>query len=798
MSRNESTWLTLRAGLEEIFLQEHHQSYTVLHNFQYPGKQTPQMIALIGQQTKSLSMHKLRFGLQSQDDNSGEIHLRADQDSLKHQSPILFADCELHNSLTIDYTGSEKLTRDIVRRPLKWHNPVSRGADPLLLAHMLYAKLIAPFSTVICFFAEDFGGLPLVAKVLASWLISFSNRPSDLPASTHSRVLILTRGEDSVNFDEQTATRRFILELGRESERHLGNWTGRSSGKAKQAELSRLLLAQFGGLRVLKLPSLDATPRTWRVLRSKILQDSLELHTRRKEAQVAFSAPHLTAFFHAACDHFCTDIVSPFNFIRASRVANPVPTELPSNLTTFLSLVDDSRILNFAVPVIASALVYNSYLDRMHSFLPASVFKYFFYQLCLCIDPFVAKGLPPVESSPQFTTAIEASFCQYASEVASTALDGITVHRKVLSRFPDVWKNIQSNVICLSCLSRRPEDTLQCRHSLCAPCTTAHGQSDDVEPWTFQVDHCPLCREPNGIKFHHKPDTAGVRAIIAEGGGIRGVIPLTFLQELEKVIDLPMKVQEHFDIAFGSSSGGLIILGLYFNQWSVAQCLDQFQSLSTQAFQKSTWLNLKPFKLVRSFLEVLLSFTTDSRYSSTGINNALKSAFGDNSPFFGGFSGGTKVAIVASTTHDSSTCILANYNGQGRRSQDCGYKFVRPTSIGKELLIWQAARASTAAPTYFKSFKGYHDGGLGGHNNPINLALWEQDTIWSRQKKQPDAVLSLGTGFKRRPDVDDEVEENLSFFRARRNSMAGAPKYPFATRTGAISQDEYRVLWRRT
>ncbi|PQE15357.1 Patatin-like serine hydrolase protein [Rutstroemia sp. NJR-2017a WRK4] len=31
---------------------------------------------------------------------------------------------------------------------------------------------------------------------------------------------------------------------------------------------------------------------------------------------------------------------------------------------------------------------------------------------------------------------------------------------------------------------------------------------------------------------------------------------------------------------------------------------------------------------------------------------------------------------------------------------------------------------------YFKPFREYQDDGLGGHNNPINLALWEQGLIW--------------------------------------------------------------------
>ncbi|ELR06817.1 hypothetical protein GMDG_08109 [Pseudogymnoascus destructans 20631-21] len=66
--------------------------------------------------------------------------------------------------------------------------------------------------------------------------------------------------------------------------------------------------------------------------------------------------------------------------------------------------------------------------------------------------------------------------------------------------------------------------------------------------------------------------------------------------------------------------------------------------------------------------------------------------------------------------------------------------------VGREMKVWEAARATSAASPYFKPYKGYHDGGLGGHNNPVNLALWEQDLLWDRKGKQPDFVLSLGTG----------------------------------------------------
>jgi hypothetical protein len=58
---------------------------------------------------------------------------------------------------------------------------------------------------------------------------------------------------------------------------------------------------------------------------------------------------------------------------------------------------------------------------------------------------------------------------------------------------------------------------------------------------------------------------------------------------------------------------------------------------------------------------------------------------------------------------------------------------------------------------FFTAYKGYHDGGLGGHNNPVNLAIWEQNWIWDREGKPPDFVLSLGTGSKAHNNVAKET-----------------------------------------
>ncbi|PQE15346.1 hypothetical protein CJF32_00010812 [Rutstroemia sp. NJR-2017a WRK4] len=167
--------------------------------------------------------------------------------------------------------------------------------------------------------------------------------------------------------------------------------------------------------------------------------------------------------------------------------------------------------------------------------------------------------------------------------------------------------------------------------------------------------------------------TAGIRSIIAEGGGIRGIIPLAFLKELETAIALPTGIHEYFDLAFGSSSGALVILGLFLNKWSVEECLTKFQDLSHLIFRKRILFQKKflVLKFVGRILEIIFTVAADSRYSSAGINRALQETFGIESSLFEA-AVGLKIGVTATTTDDCSTCIFANYNGQEARSENCG------------------------------------------------------------------------------------------------------------------------------
>jgi patatin-like phospholipase/acyl hydrolase len=79
--------------------------------------------------------------------------------------------------------------------------------------------------------------------------------------------------------------------------------------------------------------------------------------------------------------------------------------------------------------------------------------------------------------------------------------------------------------------------------------------------------------------------------------------------------------------------------------------------------------------------------------------------------------------------------------------------------------IWQAARATSAAPSFFKEITidqpppgiAYVDGGL-GYNNPSELALREAAELWPKSKTF--CLVSIGTGHPNPEELVDTSKQN--------------------------------------
>ncbi|KAH7173285.1 uncharacterized protein B0J16DRAFT_405679 [Fusarium flagelliforme] len=315
---------------------------------------------------------------------------------------------------------------------------------------------------------------------------------------------------------------------------------------------------------------------------------------------------------------------------------------------------------------------------------------------------------------------------------------------------------------CLSCLSNTPTNMLPCKpqeHGVCEDCIKRCNHSTGEES-LIQMSFCPLgCSftcTPWSIRV--KPRTAGARILTLDGGGIRGIIELVILSKIEKEVGLGIRIQELFDLVIGTSTGGLVALGVFERNWNMGHAENIFSDLSRQAFSIRKALAVP---VISKFAEPFCEF----KYKSAGINNSLQKAF-EGDYLFGQTknrrkSGDqVKVGVVAQVEGRNQPCLIANYSRNpidkqkdGTEAYDC---LQREDEQSNDFLTWQAARATSAAPILFKPYihqqtqKVYIDGAV-VRNNPVRLAYEEATRIW-KSTKPPDIIVSVGTGIL----VDDK------------------------------------------
>lgn len=164
-------------------------------------------------------------------------------------------------------------------------------------------------------------------------------------------------------------------------------------------------------------------------------------------------------------------------------------------------------------------------------------------------------------------------------------------------------------------------------------------------------------------------------------GGIRGLVELETLRQIEIALGGNLPIQAFFDLMVGTrfvfvfraimirlgplltgsylrigySTGGIVALGLGAMGWSVNTCIDRFRELCTEAFTRR-----RGGILVESFYH--------SKYQTTTLESALQKAFSDHRLLFGGGCQpnssipAVKVAVTSFSLVENKTAVLSNYN----------------------------------------------------------------------------------------------------------------------------------------
>jgi hypothetical protein len=145
----------------------------------------------------------------------------------------------------------------------------------------------------------------------------------------------------------------------------------------------------------------------------------------------------------------------------------------------------------------------------------------------------------------------------YEQMKAHTNVSVVNYHLQRLMDIQQYLTPLRSHKTCLCCLLRAPEKVFSCGHSICDTCVRTFGKKKSEERNSFSFSHCILCGEQNKkADISLTPFTAGVRLLSLDGGGVRGVIPLVFLQHLEGSLSgFQVPFREFFDFVCGTSAG---------------------------------------------------------------------------------------------------------------------------------------------------------------------------------------------------------------------------------------------------
>ncbi|GER52967.1 Ca2+-independent phospholipase A2 [Striga asiatica] len=269
----------------------------------------------------------------------------------------------------------------------------------------------------------------------------------------------------------------------------------------------------------------------------------------------------------------------------------------------------------------------------------------------------------------------------------------------------------------------------------------------------------------------------GLRILTMDGGGMKGLATVKILKEIEK--GTGKHIHELFDLICGTSTGGMLAVALGIKLMSLEKCEEIYKELGKLVFaepvpkenEAATWRE-KLDQLYKSSSQSFRVVVHGSKHSADQFERLLKEMCADDDgdlliesalkkvPKV--FVVSTLVSVVPAQpfifrnyqypagTPEISSAISENLTtgGQGVATTGAQVGYKRNAFIGScKHQIWQAIRASSAAPYYLDDFSDgiyrWQDGAIVA-NNPTIFAIREAQLLWPDSKI--DCLVSIGCG----------------------------------------------------
>lgn len=223
------------------------------------------------------------------------------------------------------------------------------------------------------------------------------------------------------------------------------------------------------------------------------------------------------------------------------------------------------------------------------------------------------------------------------------------------------------------------------------------------------------------------------KILAIDGGGIRGLIPAIFLEEIEKITKKP--VWEYFDLICGTSTGGIIALAVAVGK-PVREIRELYEKKGAEIFPPITKWELH--KKITRLLRVVCG--DGGKYCSVPLEDILEETFCVEDKPLRMKDAKTLLCIPSIDIATGKVVVFKTPHKVIHPTNECFFN-------DAEKEIWKVARATTAAPFYFASAginaSYFIDGGLWA-NNPSLVGIVEARRCGYGLNEI--SLLSLGTG----------------------------------------------------
>jgi hypothetical protein len=334
VSRTNKTNLSIR--LHKLSFSDSH----VLGNDAYPS-----LVSLVGSRQKSKYLACL-LGYTEAFPQHGQVRM-VHGTCPGHKQSTVFLDCEISSTTSCGFDPHHGKCSSQV---FEWvHENLDNFSD-----HVIY-RILAPISSVICFFAADLRGIEGVVRSLAYQ--ARLPKSHNLPFNALPQVLIVVETRSKC-YDVDKAGRHIQAKIVQEMV-SLKQYT-------TTEDATRDLSERFRSIRVMDVQRCSSqASRTERINKSLELMQE-EVHWARRNSRYLFSTLHLDALSKRLVANVCRQ--KPyFDFLVESRPSQFDYRQLKSHIDECLALLPGQNWLwRVIVPLLASACCLASYPPGSH------------------------------------------------------------------------------------------------------------------------------------------------------------------------------------------------------------------------------------------------------------------------------------------------------------------------------------------------------------------------------------------------------------------------------------------------